>query len=387
MISYSKQYIDKKDISAVVKTLKSNFITQGDKVNEFEKKLKRYFGARHCCVVSSGTMALYLLSKVLDWNKNDLILCSPISFLAASNAAIFSGATPVFIDIDYNTGNLDTEVLKKKLIFLKKNKKKIKALVVTDYGGMPADWKELKKISKKYKFTLVNDNCHAMGAKYFNNKKYAVKYSDFVIQSYHAVKNLTTGEGGAVLSNNKKIIEKIRKLKTHGVVRKNSNKPWLYEMESLGFNARITDFQCSLGISQLKKLDKVVKKKQKLASIYSNHLRGLENIEIPDFQKNKMSALHLYPVKINFDNLKISKEKFFSFFKKKNIKLQVHYIPIFFQPFYKRKFKYKLNDFKGAIKFYNRQVSLPLYYQLKSKQILKVAEFIKKTLRSFSSKK
>ena len=120
MISYSKQYIDKKDISAVVKTLKSNFITQGDKVNEFEKKLKRYFGARHCCVVSSGTMALYLLSKVLDWNKNDLILCSPISFLAASNAAIFSGATPVFIDIDYNTGNLDIEVLKKKINIFKK---------------------------------------------------------------------------------------------------------------------------------------------------------------------------------------------------------------------------------------------------------------------------
>ena len=267
MISYGRQFIDKQDEKSVIDALRSNWLTQGPRVLKFENKLKKYFGARYCVAVSNGTLALYLLAKALQWKKNDIIICSPISFLAASNSVIMTGASPHFVDIDSETGNINVSLLEKVIKNLKKNKKKVKAIVVTDYGGLPADWKALK-IGQLYKINLINDNCHAMGAKYYGDKKYALKYADFAIQSYHAVKNITTGEGGSVLTNNKKIINKVRMLATHGLKRYNFKFPWYYEMKELGYNARITDFQCALGSSQLSKLNKIVKKKVKISKIY-----------------------------------------------------------------------------------------------------------------------
>ena len=221
-----------------------------------------------------------------------------------------TGASPHFVDIDLETGNINVSLLEKVIKNLKKYKKKVKAIVVTDYGGLPADWKALKKIGQLYKINLINDNCHAMGAKYYGDKKYALKYADFAIQSYHAVKNITTGEGGSVLTNNKKIINKVRMLATHGLKRYNFKFPWYYEMKELGYNARITDFQCALGSSQLSKLNKIVKKKVKISKIYKKNLEKIQCIKIPKIYKTKSSAFHLYPIKINFDKLKINKLQF-----------------------------------------------------------------------------
>lgn len=385
MINYTKHFIDKKDINAVTQVLQSENITQGKKVLEFEKSLNKYFGSKNSVVVSNATIALYLLAKKLKWGKNDYIICSPISFLSASNAILISGAKPVFVDINYYSGNIDVNKIEKKILELNKKKKKIKAIIVVDFGGFPADWRKLKLLGKKYKLTLINDNCHAIGASYENSKKYAVKFADFVIQSYHAAKNITTGEGGSILSNNKKIIDEIKHLRTHGVKKGVSKFPWYYEMHDLSYNARITDFQCALGISQLKKLDKFIKKRKKIADLYFNKLKDIKYVELPIKSPLKKSAYHLFPLKIDFSKFKITKEKLFKIMKSKyQINLQVHYIPIFDQPYYKKKLKIKRLDFKNSVKFYNVVISIPIYYSLTLKKANEVINSLIKVLKIYA---
>ena len=290
MISYGKQYIDSKDISAVRKVLLSDWLTQGPLISKFEFELKKYFGAKYCSVVSNGTAALHLAGLALGWKKGDIILTSPISFLATSNCILYSGATPDFIDIDKTNYNIDTNKLEEKLKKIKSSSKKVVAVVATDYAGNPCNWKYLKQLASKYNFILINDNCHAIGATYYNNKSYAVKYADIVTHSYHPVKNITTGEGGAILTNNKEIFEKINTLRSHGIEKKSKEKLsrkglWYYEMHELGYNYRITDIQCALGISQLKKINKFIKRKREIAKIYDEQFSKDSIFKIPKVEK------------------------------------------------------------------------------------------------------
>ena len=218
MINYGKHYIDQKDIKAVISTLKSDFLTQGPKVIEFEKKLNSLCGSKYACAVSSGTAALHLAILSLGI-KNDYVITTPMTFLASANSILYAGARPVFVDIHNKNYCIDLEKLEKKLIEFRRKKRKIKAVIVTDYAGHVADWNKIKRLSKKYKFFTINDNCHALGAKYKKDKKYACKFADIVTQSFHPVKVITTGEGGAVLTNYKNFFDKINILRTHGIER------------------------------------------------------------------------------------------------------------------------------------------------------------------------
>jgi UDP-4-amino-4,6-dideoxy-L-N-acetyl-beta-L-altrosamine transaminase len=381
MINYGRQHLDKLDINAVVKSLRSNLITQGPYIKKFEVDLSKKFGSKYCAVVSSGTAALHLLGLALKWKKNDIILTTPISFLATSNTILYSGATPEFVDIDKDTYNLDPGLLLKKIIQLKKKGKKIVAVICTDFAGQPCDWKKLRKIADKYKLILINDCCHAMGSKLDGNSKYAMKFADFVSLSFHPVKTITSGEGGAILTNDKKVYEKINVLKSHGIIKKNNFEPWFYQMQHLGFNYRITDFQCALGSSQLKKLNKFVKKRKSIASNYDKAFKNTKGIIIPKIKKNDSSAYHLYPLLINFRKFRVSKKDFFVKLRNKKINLQVHYIPIHLQPYYKNKLNLKKGDFPVAEDFYEKEVSLPVYYDLKDKEQKKVIVEIKKILK------
>ena len=377
MITYGKQYIDKSDTNAVLQALKGNFITQGPKVNEFEKLISLVFGSKYSCAVSNGTAGLHLAGLALGWKKNDIILCSPISFLAASNAAIYCGATPSFVDIDKSNFNIDINKLKTKIISLKKKRKKIKSIVATDFAGNPCRWQELKQISKKYNITLINDNCHALGAKYRNKKSYASSFADVVVHSYHAVKNITTAEGGAVLTNNKRIYEKVKLLRSHGVIKKNNIKePWNYNMQLLGYNYRISDIQCSLGTSQLKKLKLFVKKRNEIANIYKKNFHDRNYFRTQEIHKNDLHGYHIFPLLINFKKIKKEKWKLFRFLMKHNIKLQVHYNPIHLQPYYKKKYGFKKGDFPVAEKFFDSEVSLPMYYDLSLKNVRRICQLI-----------
>ena len=379
MISYGKHYIDQDDIKSVSDSLKSKYLTQGPNVSLFEEKIKKIFKARGTAAVSSGTAALHLSGIALNWKPNDLVLTVPLTFIATANAVLYSGAKLGLVDIDEKTLNIDLNLLEEKIKNLKKRGKKIKSIIAVDYAGNPCEWSEIKYLSKKYGFTVINDNCHAIGSKYKNSIGYAAKYADLVTHSYHAVKNITTGEGGSVLSLDKKKIAKIKNLRTHGLKYFSSKSKLFYDMQSLGFNYRLTDFQSALGISQLKKLNKFIHRRREIAKIYDNAFKDNQKLIIPPISTHSTHSYHLYPLQIKFDEIKISKKDLFIEMKKNNIILQSHYLPIYRHSFYKKKFNYK--DFPVSENFYKRQISLPMYYSLKNTEVNKIIKLIKNFIK------
>lgn len=379
MINYGKHTIDKDDIKSLVKCLNSNFLTQGPLVDKFQNNLKRKFKAKYATVVSSGTAALHLTSKLLGWKKNDEIVCSSISFAASANCILYANSNVIFSDIDLETFNVDLNHIE----HLVKKRKKIKSIVVTDYGGNPNNWKELNFLKKKYGLTLVNDNCHAIGSKYFNDIGYAVKYADIVTHSYHAVKTITTGEGGSILTNNFDHDRKAKLLRNHGIenlIKKTNFEP--RKMVDLGFNYRLPDILCSLGITQLKKLDKFVNKRQKIAKIYADSFNDDDYLIKQKIHKNSKSSYHLFPILIDFDKLGKNKKKLFEYLYNNKVKIQTHYIPIYRHPYYIKLMKHKFKKLKNSEIFFKRQVSLPIYFDLETKEVKKVVKLIKNFLKS-----
>ena len=282
MINYGRQLIENDDIKAVLKTLKSEFLTQGLKTPEFEKEINKKFGGKYSCVLSNGTASLFLLGKALGLEKNDLIATTPISFIASSNCIVNNNATPEFIDIDNRTYLIDPNKLEHKL-------KKIKAVIAVDYAGHPCDWKSLNYLSKKYGFILINDACHSMGSEYYSNNKYAIKYANFVTQSFHPVKAITTGEGGSVISDNKRIIDKIKLMRSHSMI-KNSKK--FLGCTTFYQQVKITELQIynALGISQLKKLDRFIKERRRIAKFYVDSLKDYDIFTLPI--EKKIANIH-----------------------------------------------------------------------------------------------
>lgn len=379
MINYGRQNIDNKDIQSVTKVLKSEFLTQGPTVNKFENKLKFLLKAKFAVAVSSGTSALDIAAKVLNWKKNDIVVVSPITFLSSANCIEKTNATTHFIDINYEDYSIDLDKLENAL---KKFKKKIKAVIITDYAGHPADWKRLYYLKKKYNFYLINDNCHALGSSIDGDRGYAIKYADIVILSFHPVKSITTGEGGALLTNNKNFYKKAVLIRSHGIIRSKKlslkHGQWYHEMQNIGSNYRMPDINAALGLSQISKLKKFVKKRNYIANFYDKIFVDTEKFKKPKVRSKIKHSYHLYPLLVNFDKFKISKKKLFDEFKKYKINLQVHYIPINTQPYYVRKYGFKKKDFQNSIKFYNQEISLPIYYDLSIKDLDYIKKIIKK---------
>ena len=383
MISYGKQSIDQADIDSVVEILKGDWLTQGPAVEKFEVDLQNYFGTKYTCAVSNGTAALHLTALALGWKPGDIILTSPITFLSTANCIVYGGATPDFVDIDPVTYTIDPNRVEEKIKSLRSKGKSVKAVIGVDYAGHPCDWKAMRGIADQYELQMVNDNCHALGASYHNDKQYTVKYADVVTQSYHPVKHITTGEGGAVLTNDPIIDEKVRKLRTHGMTKDldklaNNDESWYYEMREVGYNYRITDFQCVLGSSQLKKLDQFVQKRRMIANIYDKSFSIVDNLKIPKAHNLVKHAYHLYPLQIDFDKLNITKSEFFKKMNESDINLQVHYIPVHLQPFYKKNYGFNAGDYPVSESFYRNEVSLPIYPDLSTDDVSLVVNNIMK---------
>ena len=381
-INYSEQSIDKKDVRSVEKVLFSKSISQGPVTAKFENKLKNYFGAKYVNCLSSGTAALHLIGKALKWKKGDKIITTPNTFVATANAICYSGADPLFVDIDQKSYNLDLNKLESKIKKTNKYKKKIKAIIAVDYAGNPCDWPNLRYIGNKYNLSLINDNCHALGSKIDNNSKYAIKYADIISQSFQTLKNITTGEGGAVITNNFDIYKKINVLRTHGLIKDlNSKKFWDSEMNELGFNYRITDFQSALGISQLTKINTFIKKRRIIARVYDKFFSSYGDLIFPHVKKNIFHAYHLYPLLVNFKKIKIKKLELLNYFLKNKFRLQVHYKPIHLYKFYKKKYSYRFGDFPVAEKFYENEISLPVHPNLKINEQFYFLYLFKKFLK------
>ena len=373
-LPYSRQYIDKADIEKVTQVLKSDFITQGPNIIDFEKDFAKYVGAKYAVACATGTAALHLSCIALGINKKSKILTSAVTFVASANCAEFLGANVDFVDIDKNSYCMSAIELEKKL---KRNK--IDLVIPVHLCGHSSDMEKIYKLKKKYNFHIIEDSCHALGGKYNNSKVGSSKYSDISTFSFHPVKPITTAEGGMITTNDKKIYEKLLLYRTHGI-HKNSlafknkglafdddNQPnrWYYEMDVLGFNYRMTDLQAALGKSQLKKIDLFTKKRNQIAKIYNENFKNIKNLKIPTKSKKISHAYHLYTILIDFKKFNFSKNKFMKFLHDNKIGSQVLYIPVFLQPYFKRKYNYDANKFPVSMKYYEQALSIPIFYSLK----------------------
>ncbi|MDA0987473.1 MAG: UDP-4-amino-4,6-dideoxy-N-acetyl-beta-L-altrosamine transaminase [Bacteroidetes bacterium] len=384
--SYGKQTIEEDDIQAVVNVLKGDWLTQGPYVKEFEESLGKKFNAKYVSAVANGTAGLHLIALALGWKQGDIVLTTPITFLASANCILYANATPDFVDINPQTYTIDIVRLEEKIKNYLSRGKNIKAVVAVDFAGLPCDWENLRRLADVYNFQLVNDNCHALGAEYNGDIGYATKYADIVNMSFHPVKHITTGEGGAILTNDALLDKKIKILRTHGITKdeelltKNDG-PWYYEMQHLGFNYRITDFQCALGTSQLKKLDGFVNKRNEIAKFYDESFKEDNRFIIPSVQGNIRHAYHLYPLQIKFENIDIAKKLLFQIMKNNGIGLQVHYIPVHLQPFYKENYGFKIGDYPISEKFYEREISIPIYPGLNQEDIIYIAKKVQEIVK------
>ena len=366
-IPYGKQSIDEDDINSVVEVLKSDFLTTGPKIKEFEDELCKYTNAKYCVAVANGTAALHLASLVL-LNKDDKVLTTPNSFLATSNSILYVEAKPIFVDIKED-GNIDLDLCEEEL----KKDSSIKAIYVVHFSGNPIEQEKLKYLKETYNIKILEDCAHSLGATFEGIKAGSCENSDCSILSFHPVKHITTGEGGAVTTNSKEIYEKLLELRAHGIKRLPEFAPWYYEMHSLGFNYRITDMQAALGISQLKKLDSFVKRRKEIALKYDKAF--LNSIVKPLYSFTNNSSYHLYVVKVDFSKLYISKIELFNKMREKNIGLQLHYIPINKQPYYKS-LGYGNEDTPIMNRYYDECFSLPMYSSLSNEE----QEYVIKTL-------
>ncbi len=370
-IPYGRQSIDSKDIDAVVAALNSDFLTTGPKVEEFEKKLSEYCGSKYAVAVSNGTAALHLSSLVL-LKEGDKVLTTPNSFLATSNTILYVGAKPIFVDIAKD-GNIDLDLCEAKL----KKDPSIKALYVVAFSGNMINQEKLKHLREAYTITILEDCAHAIGAKDDEIKAASCTNSDVSILSFHPVKHMTTGEGGAITTNSKKIYEKLLLLRNHGMVKTPDMDPWEYEMRELGFNYRMTDMQCALGISQLSRLDKFIARRVEIAKTYD---KAFENTIVkPLYTYNGKSSYHLYVVKVDFSTLSLSKADLFARLREKNIGVQLHYIPINKQPYYKA-LGYGQENTPMMDAYYESCLSLPMYYELSAKEQTYVIDSLEEIL-------
>jgi len=368
-IPYGHQWVDKSDIKAVLNVLKSDWLTQGPIVEQFEKAVAKYCGAKYAVAFSSGTSALYCAYRVVGIDEKDEVITTPLTFVATSNMLAMLGAVPVFADVDEETLTIDPREIEKKIT------KKTKAIVTVDFAGHPCEYDEILKIARENNLFLIEDACHAMGARYKGKK--IGSFSDMTILSFHPVKHITTGEGGMVLTNNKDFYEKLKILRSHGIEKKPENGAWYYEITEPSFNFRITDLQCALGMSQLKKISGFLKKRREIAGIYSKALNNIKEIILPKEKDYTESAWHLYPIQIN----KANRKKIFDNLQKIGIGVQVHYMPLHLHPFYQKKFGYKNGDFPASERYYERTISIPLFPKMKMNEINYVIQNIKKYIQ------
>jgi UDP-4-amino-4,6-dideoxy-N-acetyl-beta-L-altrosamine transaminase len=388
MIPYGKHHIDKDDIKAVIKVLKGENLTQGPLIDYFEKKVSKYVGAKYSVAVTSCTAGLHLASIVSKINKGKVLLTSAITFASTANSALFCGGETIFADIDKSTINISINSIKNTI-----SKNKVHVIAPVHFSGLACDMKKIQEIGKKINATIFEDAAHAFGAKYSDGSKVgSCKYSDMTIFSFHPVKSIATGEGGIITTNNKKIYEQLKRLRNHGLEKEqekfllkknaftnNLKNPWYYEMQELGYNYRITDIQCALGLSQLKKIDKFINKRKKIAKKYDLAFKNLKNCKPVQKNMRDFSSNHLYVLKINFQKLRKTRAKLMNEFRKAGIMTQVHYIPVISHPYFKKK-NYDKNDFPNAFDYYDSALSIPLYYDLNNKQQLFVIDQVKKLI-------
>jgi UDP-4-amino-4,6-dideoxy-N-acetyl-beta-L-altrosamine transaminase len=359
-IPYGRQSIDDNDIQVVVEVLKSDYLTTGPKVAEFEKVVADYVGAKYAVAVSNGTAALHVTCLAAGIKEGDEVITTPITFAASANCALYCGAKPVFADIDPNTYNIDPNDIERKIT------DKTKAIIAVHFTGQPCDMDKIQKIANKYDLIVIEDAAHALGADYKGKKIGSI--SDMTTFSFHPVKHITTGEGGMITTNDVKIYEKLQLYRSHGITRdisllEKNDGGWYYEQQELGYNYRISDIQCALGINQMKKIDNFVARRREIAKKYDEEFSHLKGIIIPKQADGCKNSYHLYVIQVE----SIPRRAAYDKLREAGIGVNVHYIPVYKHPYYQNH-GYQNICCKNSEILYDKLITLPMYSSLTNEE-------------------
>lgn len=380
-IPYGQHTLDEEDVQAVVEVLRSGVITQGDIVEEFGQAIADYVGARYGVAVANGTAALHLAVRALDIGPGDEVITCPMTFCATSNAVLYEGGSVVFADIDEVTCNIDPQQVAEKIT------ERTKAIIPVDFRGHPADLGQLRDIADHHGLAIIEDGAHSIGSRYkYHGDNYMCgdgQHAELTTFSFHPVKHITTGEGGLILTNNEELYRRVFFGRKHGIDRRpemfSENErvgSWIYDMEAIGFNYRLTDFQAALGLSQLRKIDDIIRRRRLIVNYYNEHFAELGEFVLPYESPDVDSNFHLYILQVNAES-SFDRYDLFVYLQSRNYRPMVHYIPVHLLSYYSKTFGYKWGDFPVAEAFYRRAITLPLYPGLTDAQVEQVVRDIK----------
>lgn len=374
-VSYGKQCIEQDDIDAVVNTLKSDYLTCGPKLEEMEKKLCEVTGAKYAVAVSNGTAALHIAAMAAGFGEGDEVIVSSITFAASANCVLYCGAKPVFADIDPETYNIDPASVRKLIT------PKTKGIIAVDFTGQAVEIDEIKEICSEHNLVFIEDAAHALGTKYKGNPVGSI--ADMTCFSFHPVKTVTSGEGGAVTTNDEVLYRRLLRLRSHGITRHQdemihpTDARWYNEQVELGYNYRMTDFQAALLVSQLGKLDKFSKRRREIVKMYDKAFSDMPEIIVQKEIPESDTTRHLYILRLNLERLKCDRRQFFDAMTAENVCPQVHYLPVYWHSYYE-KLGYEKGTCPNAEKYYNEVMSIPLYYSLTDNDVEDVIKTVKK---------
>jgi perosamine synthetase len=380
LLPYGHQSVDDADIQAVVEVLRSDWLTTGPKVVEFEEAFAARVLARHAVSFSSGTAALHAAAFAAGLKEGDEAITSPMTFAATANCVLYQNATPVFADVHADTLNLDPEQVRRRL------SPKTRAILPVDYAGHPAELDQIMAIAAEQGAVVIEDACHALGAEVNGRRVGAI--ADMTVFSFHPVKHITTGEGGMVTTNNAKFAEILRRFRNHGISsdarQRHTAGQWHYEMVMLGFNYRLPDITCALGLEQLKKLDRNLSRRRDIAARYTAAFRDIPGVTPPAVRPETNPAWHLYPIHLDLDKLTASRAEIFQALRAENIGVNVHYIPVHLHPYYRDRFAYKGGEYPVAEDAYERLISLPMFHGMSDPDVDDVIEAVRKVTNHYA---
>jgi perosamine synthetase len=381
MIPYGQQFIDEDDIQAVVKVLHSDWLTTGPKVDEFEKAFARYVHAAHAVAVSSGTAALHTAMYALGIGPGDEVIVPPITFAATANCVVYQGGTPIFADVEPDTLLIDPVQVEAKIT------NRTKAIIAVDYTGQPCDYDALRAIADRHGLLLVADACHALGGRYKGRPVGSL--ADLNVFSFHPVKHITTGEGGMITTNDQKLAERMRIFRNHGITsdhrQREQEGSWLYEMVDLGYNYRLTDIQCALGVSQLRKLPSWILRRQEIALRYDEAFAGVAGVAPLIVRDYVSHAYHLYVIRLDTTHLRKTRSEVYSSLRSEGIGVNVHYIPVHLHPFYQDHFGTKPGLCPVAESAYEQLITLPLFPMMTDQDVEDVIKGVRRVVKAYAA--
>ncbi|GEL78484.1 UDP-4-amino-4,6-dideoxy-N-acetyl-beta-L-altrosamine transaminase [Tenuibacillus multivorans] len=382
-LPYGRQFIDEQDIQSIVQVLRSDYLTTGPTIQRLEEELAGYVQAKYTVLFSSGTAALHAACYAAGIENGDEVITTPMTFAASANSVLYNGGTPIFADIDPDTYNISPQAIKSQI------NDKTKAIMPVDFTGLPCDYDAIRSIADEYGLTVIEDAAHALGAQYKNQPIGSL--SDMTIFSFHPVKHMTTGEGGAVATNNLAFYEKLKQFRTHGITKNreqllDDHGPWYYEMQFLGFNYRMTDLQAALGLSQLNKLDDFIRRRKQIVVTYQESFQHMKTITTPEELTGYESSWHLYVMRLKHQHLYASRRTIFKALQAENIGVNVHYIPVYYHPYYLQ-LGYRKGICPHAEQLYETIITLPLFPAMSDGDVADVIEAVQKVITYYSKRR